>query len=260
MWQQRCATRDPAPDSCWQHARRRPISTRRLSPVRSSANAVCRSSVSCSRTGRRVETWTTLPATCSTSSPTWQAFRCWVASPTCPVASRRPTSPGPASGWTWSEPRVTCVSDSAERPAYGPDRPYRIAVVCSGNICRSPMGEFLLREALEEAGLGHVVEVDSGGTTSWEVGSPADRRTLAVLRRNGHADSGHVRDLLRLCRTDEQRARVRLFRSFDPGAAAAGDLDMDDPWYGRGDAFEQTYAEVQAAVPGIVAHVRTVVG
>ncbi len=181
---------------------------------------------------------------------------------------------------------MTCVSDSAERPAYGPDRPYRIAVVCSGNICRSPMGEFLLREALEEAGLGHVVEVDSGGTTSWEVGSPADRRTLAVLRRNGHADhggsahraqqvdrswlvdrdlvlaadSGHVRDLLRLCRTDEQRARVRLFRSFDPGAAAAGDLDMDDPWYGRGDAFEQTYAEVQAAVPGIVAHVRTVVG
>ena len=177
-------------------------------------------------------------------------------------------------------------SDQAQRPAYGPDRPYRVAVVCSGNICRSPMGELLLREAFEEAGLGPLVEVDSGGTTSWEVGSPADRRTLAVLRQHGHedfggsrhrarqvdgswlvdrdlvlaADSGHVHDLLRLARSDGERAKVRLLRSFDPGATAAGDLEMDDPWYGRDGAFEQTYAEVQAAVPGVVAHVRAQLG
>lgn len=161
-------------------------------------------------------------------------------------------------------------------------RPYRVIVVCTGNICRSPMGEFILRELFEEAGLGDRVEVDSAGTTSWETGNPADRRTLEVLRRNGHADfggtghearrferawlddrdlilaadSGHVGDLRKLARTEEQRSRIRLFREFDPEAVAAGELDMDDPWYGDGEAFDQTYAEVTAAAAGVVEHVR----
>ena len=69
-------------------------------------------------------------------------------------------------------------------------RPYRVTVVCTGNICRSPMGEFILRERFEEAGLGDRVVVDSAGTHSWEVGNPADPRTLAVLARNGHDDFG----------------------------------------------------------------------
>lgn len=161
-------------------------------------------------------------------------------------------------------------------------QPYRIIVVCTGNICRSPMGEFILRELFEEAGLGDRVEVDSAGTTSWEVGNPADRRTLEVLRRNGHADFGgtmhearrferawleerdlilaadigHVADLRKLARTEEQRGRIRLFREFDPEAVAAGELEMDDPWYGDGDAFDQTYAEITAAAAGVVEHVR----
>jgi protein-tyrosine phosphatase len=159
---------------------------------------------------------------------------------------------------------------------------YRVIVVCTGNICRSPMGEFLLRELFDAAGLGDRVEVDSAGTTSWEEGNPADPRTLAVLRRNGHpenggsehlarrfarswlderdlilvADSGHLRDLRKLARNDEQRARIRLFREFDPEAAATGDLDMDDPWYGDDEAFDRTYAEVTAAAAGVVEHVR----
>ena len=57
------------------------------------------------------------------------------------------------------------------------DRPYRVTVVGTGNICRSPMGELVLRERFEEAGLGDQVLVDSAGTHSWEVGNPADPRT-----------------------------------------------------------------------------------
>ena len=162
------------------------------------------------------------------------------------------------------------------------ERPYRVTVVCTGNICRSPMGEFVLRERFDEAGLGDEVVVDSAGTHSWEVGSPADPRTLAVLARNGHddfggrdhiarkfesswlpqvdlvlaADAGHLRELTRLARTEEQRAKIRLFRSFDPDAEGSGDLDMDDPWYGDESAFDQTYAEVVAAADGVVEHVR----
>ena len=161
-------------------------------------------------------------------------------------------------------------------------RPYRVTVVCTGNICRSPMGELLLRERFAEAGLADEVVVDSAGTHSWEVGNPADPRTLAVLARNGHedlggadhvarrferawldevdlvlaADAGHLRELTELARTQEQRAKIRMFRSFDPVAAEQGDLDMDDPWYGDDTAFDQTYAEVTAAAAGVVEHVR----
>jgi protein-tyrosine phosphatase len=161
-------------------------------------------------------------------------------------------------------------------------RPYRITVVCTGNICRSPMGEFLLRERFEEAGLGDRVVVDSAGTHSWEVGNPADPRTLAVLERHGHADfggrshvarrfegawfgdadlilaadAGHLHALQRLARSDDQRAKVRMLRSFDPAAVHAGTLDMDDPWYGDDDSFDQTYAEVVAAADGVVDFVR----
>ncbi|XVX20697.1 low molecular weight protein-tyrosine-phosphatase [Actinomycetota bacterium] len=167
-----------------------------------------------------------------------------------------------------------------------PHDPYRICVVCSGNICRSPMGEFLLREAFEEEGLGDRVVIDSAGTTSWEVGNPADRRTLSVLTRNGHddfggrdhrarqferswfadldlvlaADRGHLGVLQRLAPTEADRAKVHLLREFDDDSITAGTLEMDDPWYGDDASFDQTYEEVRAATPGIVAHVRSELG
>lgn len=144
------------------------------------------------------------------------------------------------------------------------------------------MGEFVLRERFDLAGLGDRVEVDSAGTHSWEVGNPADPRTLAVLRRNGHedhggtahvarrfeaarfgdvdlvlaADSGHAEALRRLARSDAERDKVHLFRSFDPVAERDGDLDMDDPWYGDDADFDRTYAEVTAAADGVVEYVR----
>ena len=162
------------------------------------------------------------------------------------------------------------------------ERPYRVTVVCWGNICRSPMGEFLLREAFEDAGLGNRVVVDSSGTSSDELGSGMHPRTAAVLRRNGHQDQGwaehvarrfepswfdeydlvlpvdhvHEERLARSARTLEDRDKLRLFRSFDPDAVASGELGMDDPWYGTDPAYDQTYAEITGAVPGIVEHVR----
>ena len=164
-------------------------------------------------------------------------------------------------------------------------RPYRITVVCWGNICRSPMAEYLLREALEEAGLGDRVLVSSAGTSAEELGNGMHPRTVAVLRRNGHVDTGwsehaarrfdlsefdevdlvlpvdhvHVERLQGLARDDRDRAKIRLFRSFDPAAIEAGELGMDDPWYGTDPAYDQTYAEVAAAIPGIVEHVRRAV-
>ena len=47
--------------------------------------------------------------------------------------------------------------------------PYRICVVCSGNICRSPIGEVVLTEQLKRAGLADRVVVDSAGTGAWHL-------------------------------------------------------------------------------------------
>src|ERR1700728_4461562 len=45
--------------------------------------------------------------------------------------------------------------------------PYRVCLVCLGNICRSPMAEVILRDELDQAGLSGLVEVDSAGTGDW---------------------------------------------------------------------------------------------
>src|SRR5690606_6026818 len=68
--------------------------------------------------------------------------------------------------------------------------PYRVVVVCWGNICRSPMAEFVLRQAFDEAGMGDQVEVSSAGTSTEELGRPMDLRTIAVMQRNAVVDTG----------------------------------------------------------------------
>lgn len=163
---------------------------------------------------------------------------------------------------------------------------YRVMTVCTGNICRSPMAEIVLRRRLEDAGLADVVEVDSTGISDEERGNPVDWRARSVLRRHGYPTgeghrarqirpehllerdlvlpmtAAHARALRRLGGGDPSAtARIRMFRSFDPAAPAEPGqaehvLDVDDPWYGPEEGFETTLAEVEAAVDGIVAHVR----
>nr|WP_043599384.1 low molecular weight protein-tyrosine-phosphatase [Cellulomonas flavigena] len=158
--------------------------------------------------------------------------------------------------------------------------------VCTGNICRSPMAEIVLRERLADAGLGDAVEVDSTGISDEEHGNPVDWRARSVLRRHGYPTGEghrarqvrptelrerdlllpmtavHARALRRLADGDSMvTGRIRMFRSFDPAAPAEPGqpehvLDVDDPWYGPEDGFEVTLAEVEAAADGIVAYVR----
>ena len=163
--------------------------------------------------------------------------------------------------------------------------PYRVMTVCTGNICRSPIAEVVLRDRFEAAGLGDRVVVDSGGTSSEELGNPIDPRAARVLQEAGYAvprrtahqvSSGDIgnRDLLlamtaqhaRRLRTqapsDDDGAKVRIYRSFDPEAPALDTvdesaLDVEDPWYGGPDDFVATLEQVEAAADAIVAHVRS---
>lgn len=152
--------------------------------------------------------------------------------------------------------------------------PYRVTFVCTGNICRSPMAESVLRHHVEEAGLD--VEVDSSGTGNWHVGDGADDRTIAALRRAGYRsahtarqfealwfarydlilalDEGHLRALRSMAPDEESRAKVRLLREFDPDAG--GDLDVPDPYYGGRADFDLVLEMVEAAMPGLLDEIR----
>ncbi len=162
---------------------------------------------------------------------------------------------------------------------------YRITVVCTGNICRSPMAAFILRARFADAGLADRVSVDSAGTTAWEEGNPADPRTIAALERHGHTvnpeghrarvfdkrsfeeldlvlatDHGHYTVLRRLAGSPERQEKIRMLRSFDPTGPKGDALSIDDPWYGDDTSFDRTYDEVTAAADGVVDFVRAQLG
>jgi protein-tyrosine phosphatase len=165
------------------------------------------------------------------------------------------------------------------------DERYRVMTVCTGNICRSPMAEVVLRARLEDAGLGDRVVVDSTGVSDEEHGNPVDSRARAALAARGYdvprhearqvrsADlrdrdlvlamtASHARALRRISGDPDLAERVVMFRSFDPAAPAVTDradehlLDVDDPWYGGPENFEHCLDEIEAAADGVVDAVR----
>nr|WP_227871271.1 low molecular weight protein-tyrosine-phosphatase [Corynebacterium provencense] len=146
-----------------------------------------------------------------------------------------------------------------------------MCVVCTGNICRSPMGEIMLRRALQDAGLGDAVRLNSCGTTGWHVGEAVDPRAAAWLQRQGYTASGHAAaefgpehrdaDLFLVMDASNRKAlekagvdpaRIALFRSFGP----AGDREVADPYYGDDADFDRAGRELDDALPGIVAWAR----
>jgi len=160
--------------------------------------------------------------------------------------------------------------------------PFRIMTVCTGNICRSPMAEVVLRKRLEEAGLGGRVVVESTGISDEEHGNPIDRRAAAVLSAHGYeapnrharqvnaADlreqdlvlamtAVHERALRRLAGASDVARRIHRYREFDPTVSPQApdrELDVADPWYGDMHGFEECLAMIEAAAGNIVAHVR----
>ena len=145
--------------------------------------------------------------------------------------------------------------------------PFRILFVCHGNICRSPMAEFVMKDLVERRGLDGCFSIASAATHDDEIGSPVHPGTRGVLeaqgidcsgktaRRLGRADVGkwdlfvgmdeaNMRDLrLQLGRAAEGRCRKLL-------EFAGSDRDVADPWY-TGD-FDVTYDDVLAGCTGLL--------
>jgi len=150
----------------------------------------------------------------------------------------------------------------------------RILAVCAGNICRSPAAEAAIRAEAERTGVD--VEVDSAGTGSWSVGNaPHPQAVLAGsrvgLQIGGRArrlnradferfdiivvmDRANLRDVMDMAPNLEDRAKVRLFRTFDPATDAD---EVPDPYGGPDEGYDATIGQVTAAAAGLVETLRS---
>jgi protein-tyrosine phosphatase len=153
--------------------------------------------------------------------------------------------------------------------------PYRIAFVCLGNICRSPMADVVMSALLDDAGLAGKVEVTSSGTGTWHLGEPMDPRAAAQLLAEGYDASAHrakkfepswldqdlvlAMDASNLSDITDGRGagdRVRMFRSFDP-LADGSELDVPDPFYGGDEGFVEVLAMVERTCRSILTGLET---
>jgi protein-tyrosine phosphatase len=143
-----------------------------------------------------------------------------------------------------------------------------VALVCLGNICRSPMADVVLTQRVDEAGLSGRVTVSSCGTGDWHVGNPMDDRAAATLLANDYdpsthrarqfdpswleandlvlaMDRGNLAEVLSVEGGDSHGvdpARVRLFGDFDPVVPGG---EVQDPYYGGEQGFEEVLAMVE---------------
>jgi protein-tyrosine phosphatase len=145
----------------------------------------------------------------------------------------------------------------------------RILAVCAGNICRSPVAAAAIEAAATRAGID--VDVDSAGTGSWCVGQPPHPQAVAAaervgLRPTGRArminradfdrfdvivvmDRSNLRDVIERAPSLEARAKVRLFRTFDPETES--DV-VPDPYGGPDEGYDATVTQVVAAASGLI--------
>ncbi|MFG1624064.1 low molecular weight protein-tyrosine-phosphatase [Kribbella sp. NPDC049227] len=142
----------------------------------------------------------------------------------------------------------------------------RVEIVCSGNICRSPIGEVVLRAKLAEAGIDDV-QVTSSGTGGWHAGDPMDLRAAAALRRRGYDGSPHrarqfraewfaERDLVLAMDSGHLSALTRRGRAAVPIQLFA-DVDVPDPYYGDDEGFDDVLAQIEKAADAWVDRLRT---
>ena len=135
----------------------------------------------------------------------------------------------------------------------------KIMFVCHGNICRSPMAEFVFLDMIKRRGLSDRITAASSATSTEEIGNDVHRGTRAILTKYGipfthreaiqltradyakydlfiGMDSYNVCNMLRIFGSDPENKVVKLLDRTDRGG------DVADPWYTGN--FEITYRDV----------------
>ena len=135
----------------------------------------------------------------------------------------------------------------------------KILFICLGNICRSPMAEFVMKELVKEAGLSDKFEIASAATSTYELGNPVYPPARQKLSEHGISCKGktarqltksdyeyydyliameqsNIRDIMRIIGSDTKQ-KVSLLLDFTDHPR-----DIADPWYTRD--FEATWQDV----------------
>ena len=145
-------------------------------------------------------------------------------------------------------------------------RTLSVLVVCTGNICRSPTGEGVLRHLVDHRGLADRIRIASAGTHDYHVGEAPDARSVTHAARRGYdlseqraaqvsredfhehdyilaMDRGHLR-ILRGLQPAQSRAKLGLFLE---ASGRWKDEDVPDPYYGGTAGFEQVLDMIEEA-------------
>ncbi len=151
----------------------------------------------------------------------------------------------------------------------------RVMFVCLGNICRSPTAHGVFELVVRQAGLEHLIEVASSGTSAYHIGESPDARSMTAAQDRGYRLS-HLRaqqvqiedfehydyllamDIQNLTVLQQQcplitHDKVKLFLDF----GSVGENEVPDPYYGGGQGFDHVLDLVEDASRGLLTHIRS---
>lgn len=150
---------------------------------------------------------------------------------------------------------------------------HRILMVCTGNICRSPLAHGVLQAKIDQLGLQAKLSVDSAGTSDYHQGDAPDTRMQAVAREAGydlsalrargltHDDlssfdyilgmtSSHI-DFMQRHAKPEQMPKIQLLMFYAKGPRH--NEPIDDPYSGGRAGFKRNLAQIELATEGLIA-------